>query len=120
MAVPKRKQSHARTNKRRSNNSKLTAPTMVKCSKCGAEIEVTVFESVNTDFAADIANIWAQFFFAHYGRRGIKVRDENGIWYLYSSCGMVYWTEDFVTWKHKKMERTCVRSYCFYSTIVAS
>ena len=35
MAVPKRKQSHARTNKRRSNNSKLTAPTMVKCSKCG-------------------------------------------------------------------------------------
>ena len=29
---------------------------------------------------------------------------ENGIWYLYSSCGMVYWTEDFVTWKHKKME----------------
>lgn len=29
---------------------------------------------------------------------------ENGIWYLYSSCGMVYWTEDFVTWKHKHME----------------
>ena len=27
----------------------------VKCSKCGAEIEVTVFESVNTDFATDIA-----------------------------------------------------------------
>lgn len=26
----------------------------VKCSKCGAEIEVTVFESVNTDFAEDI------------------------------------------------------------------
>ena len=26
----------------------------VKCSKCGAEIDVTVFESVNTDFAADI------------------------------------------------------------------
>lgn len=28
---------------------------------------------------------------------------ENGIWYLYSSCGMVYYTEDFCTWKHKKM-----------------
>jgi len=27
----------------------------VKCSKCGAEIEVTVFESVNTDYAPDIA-----------------------------------------------------------------
>ena len=35
MAVPKRRQSHSRTNLRRSNNSKLTAPTMVKCSKCG-------------------------------------------------------------------------------------
>ena len=35
MAVPKRKQSHSRTNLRRSNNSKLTAPTMVKCAKCG-------------------------------------------------------------------------------------
>jgi large subunit ribosomal protein L32 len=34
MAVPKRKQSHSRTNLRRSNNSKLTAPTMVKCT-CG-------------------------------------------------------------------------------------
>lgn len=29
---------------------------------------------------------------------------ENGIWYLYSSCGMVYYTEDFCTWKHKKMK----------------
>ena len=35
MAVPKRRQSHSRTNLRRSNNSKLTAPTMVKGSKCG-------------------------------------------------------------------------------------
>ena len=28
----------------------------VKCSKCGTEIEVTVFESVNTDYAADITD----------------------------------------------------------------
>jgi len=35
MATPKRKQSHSRTNLRRSNNSKLEAPTMVKCKKCG-------------------------------------------------------------------------------------
>ena len=40
MAVPKRKQSHSRTNLRRSNNSKLTAPAMVKCSKCG-ELNLT-------------------------------------------------------------------------------
>ena len=29
---------------------------------------------------------------------------EDGIWYLYSSCGMVYWSEDFIKWNHKKME----------------
>lgn len=29
---------------------------------------------------------------------------EGGKWYLYPSCGMVYWTEDFVRWKHKKIE----------------
>ena len=29
---------------------------------------------------------------------------ENGIWYLYSSCGMVYWSSDFITWNHKRME----------------
>lgn len=36
MAVPKRKISKARKNKRRSSVWKLTAPTLVKCSKCGA------------------------------------------------------------------------------------
>ena len=35
MAVPKRKQSHSRTNVRRSQNSKMTAPPMVRCAKCG-------------------------------------------------------------------------------------
>lgn len=35
MAVPKRKQSHSRTNLRRSNNSKLTAPAMAQCKNCG-------------------------------------------------------------------------------------
>ena len=29
---------------------------------------------------------------------------EDGIWYLYPSCGMVYWTEDFINWKHERME----------------
>lgn len=50
------------------------------------------------------------------GREGLKdeynwretadpsVLYEDGIWYLYSSCGMVYWTEDFVNWKHERME----------------
>ena len=35
MAVPKRKQSHSRTNLRRSNNSKLTAPAIARCKNCG-------------------------------------------------------------------------------------
>ena len=39
MAVPKRKQSKARRDKRRSNVWKLEAPTLVKCPQCG---ELTV------------------------------------------------------------------------------
>ena len=35
MAVPKKKVSSARRDKRRSNNSKLEMPGMVKCAKCG-------------------------------------------------------------------------------------
>ncbi len=38
MAVPKRKVSKARRDKRRSNVWKLDAPAMVKCSHCGAYI----------------------------------------------------------------------------------
>lgn len=29
---------------------------------------------------------------------------ENGKWYLFSSCGMAWVSEDFCTWKHKKTE----------------
>ena len=36
MAVPKGKVSKARRDKRRSANSKLTAPSLVACPKCGA------------------------------------------------------------------------------------
>lgn len=35
MAVPKRKVSKARRDKRRSNNWKLVLPGMIKCPKCG-------------------------------------------------------------------------------------
>ena len=35
MAVPKRKTSKARRDKRRSNVWKLSAPTLVKCNHCG-------------------------------------------------------------------------------------
>ena len=35
MAVPKKKVSKARRDKRRSANSKMAAPEMVKCPKCG-------------------------------------------------------------------------------------
>ena len=29
---------------------------------------------------------------------------EDGVWYLYPSCGMVWWSEDFVTWRHRRLE----------------
>ena len=35
MAVPKRKVSKARRDKRRSNVWKIEAPTLVKCTRCG-------------------------------------------------------------------------------------
>ena len=35
MAVPKRKTSKARRDKRRSNVWKLSAPALVKCDRCG-------------------------------------------------------------------------------------
>ena len=33
-------------------------------------------------FVEDISLIWAEFFFGLYGKRGLKVRDENGEWYF--------------------------------------
>ena len=45
MAVPKRKVSKARRDKRRSANFRLDAPTMVKCPKCG-EYNLTHFRIV--------------------------------------------------------------------------
>lgn len=33
-------------------------------------------------FIEDISLIWAEFFFARYGKRSLKVSDENGVWYF--------------------------------------
>ena len=33
-------------------------------------------------FCEDIARIWAEFWIMLYGRRALKIEDENGIWYL--------------------------------------
>ena len=41
MAVPKRRTSKARRDKRRNNLWKLTAPTLVKCDRCGEYDEDT-------------------------------------------------------------------------------
>ena len=38
MAVPKKKVSKARRDKRRSNNWKLSLPGMTKCAKCGEPV----------------------------------------------------------------------------------
>lgn len=34
------------------------------------------------DFVADIAVVWAEFFFSMYGKRCLKVTDKNGVWYF--------------------------------------
>ena len=34
------------------------------------------------EFVGSIAKVWAEFFFTHYGSRGLKVKDEDGIWYF--------------------------------------
>ncbi len=39
MAVPKRRVSSARRDKRRSNVWKLSAPTLVKCPQCGEYVK---------------------------------------------------------------------------------
>ena len=31
---------------------------------------------------------------------------EGGKWYLYPSCGMAYWTDDFIHWNHERLEET--------------
>ncbi|MBQ9726459.1 MAG: hypothetical protein IJV65_03020, partial [Kiritimatiellae bacterium] len=33
---------------------------------------------------------------------------EDGVWYLYPSCGMMWWSEDLVTWKHKRLDTSDV------------
>lgn len=33
-------------------------------------------------FLEDIALVWADFFFAMYGKRCLKISDENGVWYF--------------------------------------
>jgi hypothetical protein len=33
-------------------------------------------------FVEDISLVWAEFFFAMYGKRCLKIADENGVWYF--------------------------------------
>ena len=44
MAVPKRKVSRQRRDKRRSSHWKLTAPGIVKCPNCGEPLDFEVTE----------------------------------------------------------------------------
>ncbi len=49
MAVPKRKVSKARRDKRRSSTWKLATPGMVKCPNCGEELEFDMDEDEESD-----------------------------------------------------------------------
>lgn len=65
----------------------------VKCSKCGAEIEVTVFESVNTDYAPDIAEqiISGELFNAKCDNCGFVSNLEYDILYHDVKRGAMIW-----------------------------
>ena len=58
MAVPKRKTSKARRDKRRNNVWKISAPTLVKCA-CGATFET---RSTKKDLKVDICSNCHPFF----------------------------------------------------------
>ncbi len=65
----------------------------VKCSKCGAEIEVTVFESVNTDYAADVVEriISGDLFSAKCPKCGFVSHLEYDVLYHDVKHGAMIW-----------------------------
>ena len=65
----------------------------VKCSKCGANIEVTVFESVNTDYAPDITDkiISGELFDAKCDKCGFVSHLEYDILYHDVKHGAMIW-----------------------------
>jgi len=65
----------------------------VKCSKCGAEIDVTVFESVNTDFADDITEqiTSGDLFNAKCGKCGFVSHLEYDVLYHDVKHGAMIW-----------------------------
>lgn len=65
----------------------------VKCSKCGAEIDVTVFESVNTDFAEDITEqiISGDLFNAECDKCGFVSHLEYEVLYHDVKHGAMIW-----------------------------
>lgn len=65
----------------------------VKCSKCGAEIEATVFESVNTDYAPDITDriISGELFDAKCDKCGFVSHVEYDILYHDVKHGAMIW-----------------------------
>ena len=55
MAVPKRKTSRARRDKRRSSVWKLSAPGMTKCPKCGAAVLSAESRSLKSSPLTDVS-----------------------------------------------------------------
>jgi len=47
-----------------------------------AATQLTTLKHSFYGFVEDIARIWAEFFVNHYGKRCLKVSDENGVWYF--------------------------------------
>ena len=47
-----------------------------------ATMQLTTLKHNFYHFVEEIALVWAEFFVNHYGKRCLKVSDENGIWYF--------------------------------------
>ena len=47
-----------------------------------ATMPMQVVQNRFYSFVEDVARVWAEFWIAKYGKRQLKIEDENGIWYM--------------------------------------
>lgn len=47
-----------------------------------AKLPLAMLEARYFDFLEEVSRIWAEFWVMQYGRRRVKINDQNGVWYL--------------------------------------
>lgn len=92
----------------------------VQCSKCGAEIDVTVFESVNTDYSADITEqiISGDLFNAKCDKCGFVSHLEYDLLYHDVKHGAMIWVlhDSSPEYSSKVAELRCSANILGYKT----